>query len=231
MPKVEFIFDQDCPNVEDARANLIKAFTSAKLTPKWTEWNRNDASSPSYARKYGSPTILVAGKDISGVKPSENNNCRVYRNAGRNTGIPSIELIAAALTKKSGGFFRSTLTAIPGVGVILLPKLTCAACWPAYAAIMSSFGVGFFNYTDYLFPISIAALAFALGALIYKAKTRRGYGPFWLGLAASCFAIVGKFYIESDSGFYFGVVTLIVASFWNSWPKKSVSQACGACET
>jgi len=231
VPKVEFIFDKNCPNVKDARANLVKAFATKKLTPKWTEWDRNDTASPTHAREYGSPTILVDRKDISGAKPSDNNSCRVYLSSGTHKGVPPIELIAEALTAKSGGFFRTTLAAIPGIGIILLPKLTCAACWPAYAAIMSSIGVGFFNYTDYLFPISIAALAFALGALLYKAKTRRGYGPFWLGLISSCFAIVGKFYIESNYIFYFGVVTLIAASFWNSWPKKNVSQACTVCET
>jgi mercuric ion transport protein len=40
-------------------------------------------------------------------------------------------------TRKQG------LLALPGVGVSLLPKLTCPACWPAYAGLLSSVGLGF----------------------------------------------------------------------------------------
>lgn len=233
MPKVEFIYDNDCPNIEGARNSLIKAFSEMKLSPKWTEWDRNSIDSPPYAKDFGSPTILVNGKDIADEKPQGGNNCRIYSFNGSNGGIPPTKLIVAALTGRTTNLksWRSVFAAAPGIGVILLPKLTCAACWPAYAAIMSSMGVGFFNYTEYLFPISLAALAITLAALSFRARSRRGYGPFALGLVASVVAIVGKFYFESDSMFYFSVSLLVLASIWNSWPKKIDSTACSACES
>ena len=33
---------------------------------------------------------------------------------------------------------KQGLLSLPGVGVSLLPKLMCPACWPAYAAVLSS---------------------------------------------------------------------------------------------
>ena len=233
MPRVEFIYDSECPNVKPARENLVKAFAEAKISPKWTEFDRNSEESPSHVRKYGSPTILVDGEDIGGETPQDGNNCRIYSVQGNSSGVPPIELIAKALknpqTSSSG--WKAALAAIPGIGIILLPKLTCAACWPAYAAIMSSMGVGYFNYTEYLFPISIAALIVTLIALAYKANSRRGYGPFFLGLTASVIALLGKFHFESDPVFYASVSFLLVASLWNSWPVKTNSQdTCSACE-
>ena len=35
---------------------------------------------------------------------------------------------------------KKTLIALPGVGISLLPKLMCPACWPAYAGIVSALG-------------------------------------------------------------------------------------------
>lgn len=233
MPTVEFIYDQDCPNIESARGNLVKALSQTNLSPNWTEWDRNSSDSPLYAKGFGSPTILINGIDIADEKPQGGNNCRIYSLNGFNSGVPPVSLIVSALSGKPKNVrsWKTAFAAISGIGIILLPKLTCAACWPAYAAIMSSMGVGFFNYTEYMIPISVAALAITLVALGYRSRSRRGFGPFLLGFAASIIAIFGKFYLESDPMFYFCVVLLIVASFWNSWPRKTDSKACPACES
>jgi hypothetical protein len=39
--------------------------------------------------------------------------------------------------------WKQALLAAPGVGVSLLPKLVCPLCWPAYAGLLSTFGLGF----------------------------------------------------------------------------------------
>lgn len=36
----------------------------------------------------------------------------------------------------SGATLKRTLVALPGVGVSLLPKLMCPACWPAVMSLM-----------------------------------------------------------------------------------------------
>ena len=63
--RVELIYDLGCPNVESARSMLIKAFTRTGQSARWREWDRNAADCPDYARGFGSPTILVNGRDIA----------------------------------------------------------------------------------------------------------------------------------------------------------------------
>jgi hypothetical protein len=123
-------------------------------------------------------------------------------------------------SRKKG--LRSNAAMLPAIGVALLPKLVCPACWPAYAGLLGSLGVGFIDYTPYLLPLTIGFLVIALGALIFRAKQRRGYHPFYLGLSASITLLVGKFYFDSDITMYAGLALLVGASLWNSWPKKSL---------
>lgn len=40
MPTVELIYDRDCPNIPQARENLLRAFGQVHLTPRWREWTR-----------------------------------------------------------------------------------------------------------------------------------------------------------------------------------------------
>lgn len=230
--KVEFIYDQDCPNVGAARAALMEAFSISGVIPKWQEWDRNSDASPKYARDFGSPTILVDGQDIAGGSASGANSCRVYTVNGQLTGIPAVGLIAEKLSpnviKKRS--FGGAFAAFPAIGIAVLPKLTCAACWPAYAALMSSIGVGFFNYTDYLLPITLTALAVSLFALGVTALRSKSYRVFSLGIVAAALIFVGKFWFESDPITYTGAAILIGASIWSALLRtKFSSPKCPSC--
>ena len=59
---------------------------------------------------------------------------------------------------------------IPGIGVALLPKLLCPLCWPLYAAVVSSIGLGFLIGTAYLLPITSAFLVLTLAILAFRAN-------------------------------------------------------------
>lgn len=108
---------------------------------------------------------------------------------------------------------------LPAVGAALLPKLTCPACWPAYAALLSALGVGFIDYTPYLLPLTLVFLVVTLAILAWR--PRRGYAPLVLGLFASGAMLIGKFLFDSDIAAYAGVALLVGASTWNAWPRKS----------
>lgn len=98
---VELIYDTDCPNVEASREALREAFRIAGLQPAWTEWDRTAPDGPAYAQRYGSPTILVNGRDIAGAPGNEESCCRLYNNGGRGLeGVPSAERIAEALSAR-----------------------------------------------------------------------------------------------------------------------------------
>jgi len=235
MAEVELIYDADCPNVEAAREQLRRAFQELGKSPAWREWDRVSPSSPAHARQYGSPTILVDGEDVTGAFPSDGANCcRVYHSDRDGVqGVPPIDAITSALrngTKKNAaGGLRSWLAILPAIGVAMLPKLACPACWPAYAGLLSSVGLGFLTHTAYLLPLTVAFLLVAVGALGFSARSRHGFGPLVTGLAAALIVIVGKFQFESGPAMYFGIALLIGASLWNIWPRRKSTASCPAC--
>jgi hypothetical protein len=233
---VELIYDVDCPNVSDARNNLRQALAAARQPRQWREWDRSEPGSPDYARRYGSPTILVDGRDIDGATPSDEPACRIYAmDPGRQRGVPAVETIVTALRRvprRSRSAVARSLPALPVVGAALLPKLTCPACWPAYAGLLSALGIGFVDYTPYLLPLTAVFLVVTLLTLAHRARTRRGYGPLLLGLASSGVILTGKFAFDSDVATYGGVGLLVAAAAWNSWPRQPDSPGtCAECAT
>lgn len=243
MDKVELIYIEDCPNIEATRQALIKAFAKANYTPHWIEWDINDPDAPGHIQGYGSPTILVNGVDIMDRKASKiGNSCRIYPDSDyEHPGAPSVEQIFASLVKNKllinanssmKDSIRYNLAVVPTVFIALLPKLTCPACWPAYTAILSSMGVGFVNYTPYLFPLTTIFLVVAILALYYQATIQKQYMPFIIGFVASLIILVSKFVFNNNFIMYFGLAILMVASLWNvKYTLSTKKKVCTACET
>jgi hypothetical protein len=239
MLAVDLVYDSDCPHVTAARATLMRAFSRAEVQPKWSEHRIGDPSAPPRTRGYGSPTVLVDGRDVAGLEPAAEVCCRIYTTATGSTQAPSVEQIASAMalsaqrgtTRTTGnGGWRSSLAMVPGIGFAFLPKVACPACWPAYAGVLSSLGLGFLMDTQWLFPLTAVFLVVAVGALGFRARRRRGYGPFFLGLVAVTIVLAGKFGFESDPAMYAGLGVLVTASIWNTWPRRATA-ACPACIT
>jgi hypothetical protein len=125
--------------------------------------------------------------------------------------------------------WKQSLMTLPGVGVSILPKLACPACWPAYAALLSSIGLGFLVSTIYLLPMTVALLSLAVGAIAFRAKQRNGYGPFLMGLVAATAVLLGKFVWESKPTMYSAFGLLVIASLWNTWPRHAPSSEVATC--
>ena len=122
--------------------------------------------------------------------------------------------------------WKETALAVPGVGVSMLPKVICPVCSPAYAAVLSSLGLGFLVSTTYLLPVTVAFLAVAVGALAFRASSRRGLGPFWVGMIAASSVVAGKFWLDSAAITYPGVGLLVGASIWNVIPRHANVCSC-----
>ena len=244
MTTIELIYARDCPNLDTARERLRTALAAAGLPCTWREWQSDALDAPKHARGYGSPTILVSGRDVAANECGNSGACcRVYTADGELQGAPSVEAIRAALHEAARmergvdpagtpprANLRSVIAALPTVGVALLPKLTCAACWPAYAGVLSALGVGFADYTPYVLPTTMVLLAATLLILLYKARRRHGYQPFILGTVAALVLALGKFVVESDLAVYSGIVLLLGASLWHAWPVRREA-ACNDCPT
>ena len=59
--------------------------------------------------------------------------------------------------------------------------------------------------------MTVLFLAVALGALLYRAKSRRGYGPFALGASATLVVLFAKLVMGSDPIIYAGVGILMIS--------------------
>lgn len=99
--RVELVYDRDCPHVDAARAALRCAFAEIGVVPAWVEWDHSARDSPDYAHGYGSPTILVNGKDVAGAEPNAGADCcRLYTSdEGGLRGVPPVARIVAAIRK------------------------------------------------------------------------------------------------------------------------------------
>lgn len=98
MPKIELIYDADCPNIKAARIQLTRAVREIGVELLWQEWDRNDHSAPAYVRNYGSPTILVDEKDVVDSDNPDAGCCRIYTDdAGTMRGVPAIDEIVDSL--------------------------------------------------------------------------------------------------------------------------------------
>ena len=125
---------------------------------------------------------------------------------------------------------RQSLLAVPGVLFSVFPTLICPACWPAYTGLLSAMGLPFIPSSVYLFPTTVAFLGVALFALAFRARQRHGYGPLALGVAASAAVFVSKFIVSITSATYAAAGLLIIASVWNSMPRRAVvSVSCSQC--
>ena len=241
MANIELIYDADCPNAGQARTNLRRALEMAGLPAHWREWIRAESKTPGHLRRFGSPTILVDGTDVAGEQPLDGSGaCRIYQDEGtQRQGVPGVSTILAAVreaqaqgaAQHTSAGLRSSLAALPGTLAAFLPVLTCPACWPAYAGLLSSLGIGFLWKGPYLLPITGLLLGIALAALAHGAGQRRGYGPLVLGSAGSIAVLLARFLFDLPWIANPAAGLILVASVWNAWPKKVARRSCPACET
>ena len=125
---------------------------------------------------------------------------------------------------------RSVTAVLSGIGAWLVPAGVCPVCWSAYAGAASSLGLGFTLSTEFLIPLAVVLLAFSLLALGYRARDRRGYGPFVFGVVGALGVLGGKFLFSSEALSYVALAAIVAAGVWNSWPARSASTSCtGAC--
>lgn len=236
--RVELLYFPECPNVNAAREQLRRAFAEAGLPLRWTEHDVTSPSAPKRVRGFGSPTILVDGKDVSGAPSDEAASCRVYLGS-EVRGVPPLATIVQALKSRtippaqngSRAIMARIVAVVPALLLSMLPVLSCPACWPAYAGVLSSLGVSFLMEVEWLLPLTGVALAVALFTLGFRARRRRGFMPLVLGVVGSAAILLCRFVVQVDVVVYIGAALLIGASVWNSWPKKrgSVSADTSEC--
>lgn len=96
-PVVQFLSYDGCPLADAALEALEDALRRSDIRPYQYEMiDILDPATPKRLANWGSPTILVNGKDVAGHQKSDGVGCRLYDTPER---IPTAEMIAAAIQK------------------------------------------------------------------------------------------------------------------------------------
>src|SRR3546814_20862630 len=82
-------------------------------------------------------------------------------------------LVAGSKSAEQPRSLRLNAAVLPAVGAALLPKLSCPVCWPAYAGLLSSFGIGFVDYTPSLLPLTAVFVSVSVLALAWMSEDGR----------------------------------------------------------
>ena len=239
MLSVDFIFSNGCPNVAATRAHLIEAFARAGQAARWLEWDLDDPSTPAEFRIHGSPTVLVNGRDVAPASALTHGNrgaCRIYQDGDRHTGVPPVALLINAFGSTPSPVLLSIgdrrpwhgLAFLPAAGIAAVPVGLCPVCYAAYISVFSALGLTFLLDPRVLTPLAVLALALALLALGWKARTRHGYGPLAAGaIGAACLGL-GQLVMLRPMLVWAGVALLGGAAVWNAWPRRQAPR-CSAC--
>ena len=65
-PRIELVYFDGCPNASQTRDNLREAIKVSGQQLTWSEWDLMAKSTPADFRRFGSPTVLVDGEDVTG---------------------------------------------------------------------------------------------------------------------------------------------------------------------
>ncbi len=95
-PRIELVYFDGCPNASQARENLREAVEASNEASNedltWSEWDLMAESTPADFRRFGSPTVLVNGEDVTGE------NVSTEAMACRADGVPSVATITARIS-------------------------------------------------------------------------------------------------------------------------------------
>ena len=101
--RIQLLSHPGCPNATEAHGRLLEALVIAGATAEIEEIDTMSEATPDTLRGWGSPTILVDGKDVAGENPTGGARCRLYRGAdGEPSGAPSVSLLATVLKDRVG---------------------------------------------------------------------------------------------------------------------------------
>jgi mercuric ion transport protein len=113
MPTIDLLYDDDCPFVERTRIHLAAALRTLKFEPRWCEHKIGSSTVPPYARGYGSPTVMIDGRDAAGMPPNTDASCRIYVSAERTlSAVPSVEQLTMRLREASSVTAQAVLGAV-----------------------------------------------------------------------------------------------------------------------
>lgn len=97
---IELLFFEGCPNAIKLRDRLRQALSDDPTGWEIREVDLSKLSPADDRLCYGSPTVLVRGRDLFGAAPASSRSlsCRVYRDS--TDGVPAADEIASRLKER-----------------------------------------------------------------------------------------------------------------------------------
>ena len=83
--RVDLVFFEGCPNAAEARQRIEGALAQLGLPKSWDEWDTMQPETPEAYTRFGSPTVLVDGKDVTALPAAELRALDPARKSGATT--------------------------------------------------------------------------------------------------------------------------------------------------
>ncbi len=223
--KVQLLSFPGCPNVEATRKVLRRALVGSGLAPEFDEVDVTSSVTPEPLKAWGSPTILVDGRDVGGSEPT-GPGCRLYGSHGQTRGVPPEALIQRAIrnARQGSGHWLGSLAAVPGALLAMLPAATCPACLGAYFGVLSAVGLGFLLTNRVLVPVIVGFLLLGIASIAWSTGSHGRFGPLIATLAGSGAVVAGRLIWSVPAVLYGGFALLAGVSLWNMWLKRRRSE-------
>lgn len=231
--RVELLSFRGCPHVSAARRALEEAFRRAAFEPSWREVDLESEPEHSKLRSFGSPTVLVNGREVTGrTAGGAALSCHLY---GTPDGAPPVDAVESALRRAAAARTRRTAlansaVAVPGLLSGLLPVASCPACVPAYLSVLSSVGLGAVMERGVLLPLTGLFLGASVGSLAWGAKRRRGMGPAALAFVGGASHLLARFTLDWSVLAYAGLAMVLAAAVWHAWPMPRAGRSGTCCD-
>lgn len=180
--KIQLLSFPGCPNVEATREALRRALISSGLAPEFEEVDVTAQGVPEPLRNWGSPTVLIDGRDVAGGTAADGESCRTYEGG---TSFPPEHLLRAAIaavgaSRRSSGFVGGTAgVASLAAGITVLTSICCVG--PAVVALLGVGGAVAAAALEPWRPWLLAGAVLSLAAAFW-----RSYRPVRLADGTAC---------------------------------------------
>jgi hypothetical protein len=131
------------------------------------------------------------------------------------------------LSARSSGF----TALLPGLGLAVLSKFTCAACLTAYSGVLASVGAGFVAAGSGLTILTAGLLALGLASVAWSSRRHRHLGPLTLVLVGSGVLLTARSGTSSTRVLLAGAVITLAGSAWNLWLERRATSSCAGIAT
>jgi mercuric ion transport protein len=220
--KIQLLTFPGCPNAGLARQRLQAAISEMGLDASICEVDVSAPRTPKRLRGWGSPTILIDGRDVGAGGPcAVGGSCRIYRELSAISGAPSVDVIRAGLeAARSRGEHRGVLAALPAAVASLLPALACPACLGPFVSVLSAFGIGIAVASDvYAFVLFGTLLIGVVGAVL-STRVHRSPWPLLLTLFGSFAVFAGSVVVIEASLQWLGFPLIVAGAAWSLWLQR-----------